>query len=219
MAWMLDVDRARADDERPGAGAVLRRHGAQQEHAVGADAGVRRLLADHGAVVRLRLQPRVHRGQRVLRRLRPAVPEGHVRLGEGRVRDGRDVLQGVVDARDRVRRVPGDVRGDHRVPDPRRASPSASSSRRCCCSWCSGSRSPTRRSRTWCGSGPARMRTRLPTSSTRPTPRPASSGSGARSTSRAARSCTSTPVSRAWSARTCSASASATARKRCRRTT
>ena len=64
----------------PGAGAVLRRHGAREEHAVGADAGVRRVLADHRAVVRLRLQPRVHRRQRVLRQLRPAVPQGHVRL-------------------------------------------------------------------------------------------------------------------------------------------
>ena len=80
VAWMLTSHRARAHDERPGAGAVLRRHGAREEHAVGADAGVRRVLADHGAVVRLRLQPRVHRGQRVLRRLRPAVPDGHVRL-------------------------------------------------------------------------------------------------------------------------------------------
>ena len=39
------------------------------------------------------------------------------------------------------------------------------------------------------------------------------------STSPAARSCTSTPVSRAWCARSCSASGSATARKRWRRTT
>ena len=39
--------------------------GAHQEHAVGADAGVRDLLADHRAVVRLRLQPRLHGGQRL----------------------------------------------------------------------------------------------------------------------------------------------------------
>ena len=89
-----DVHRARADDERAGAGAVLRRHGALEEHAVDADAGVRGVLAGHGAVVHLRLQPRVHRGQRVLRRLRPPVPEGHVRSGEGRVPDGRDLQQG-----------------------------------------------------------------------------------------------------------------------------
>ena len=44
--------------------------------------------------------------------------------------------------------------------------------------------------------------------------RPACSGSGARSTSRAARWCTSTPVSPAWWAPTWSASASASARKR-----
>ena len=101
----------------PGAGAVLRRHGAHEEHAVGADAGVRRVLADHGAVVRLRLQPRVHRGQRVLRRPRPAVPEGHVRLGQGRVRDGGDVLA-------RTRRSPSSCSSRSRRRSPR--SPCAS---------------------------------------------------------------------------------------------
>ena len=41
--------------------------------------------------------------------------QGHVRLAEGRVRDGGDVLEGRAAARARVRRVPGDVRGDHRA--------------------------------------------------------------------------------------------------------
>ena len=49
----LDARRARCwcimmTDPRPGA--VLRRHGAREEHAVGADAGVRHVLADVGAV-------------------------------------------------------------------------------------------------------------------------------------------------------------------------
>ena len=144
----------------PGAGAVLRRPGAREEHAVGADAGVRRVLADRRAVVHLRLQPRVHRGQRVLRRLRPAVPEGHVRLREGRVRDGaRPSARASSIPELRVRRVPGDLRGDHLLPDPRRLRRAHRSSPRCCSSWCCGSPSPTRRSRTWSGSGRARTPT------------------------------------------------------------
>ena len=67
--------------------------------------------------------------------------------------------KGVVDSRARVRRVPGDVRGDHLLPDPRRVRRAHEVLRGAACSWCSGSRSPTRRSRTWCGSGWARMRT------------------------------------------------------------
>ena len=120
MAWMLMSHRARHHDERAGPGAVLRRHGAREEHALGADAGVRGVLADDGAVVHLRLQPRVHRGQRVLRRLRSAVPQGRARRRQGRVRHGRDLQQGRRDSGDRVRRVPGDLRGDHLLPDPRR---------------------------------------------------------------------------------------------------
>ena len=50
-------------DDHPRPGAVLRRPGAQQEHAVGADAGDGHLLDDRRAVDRLRLQPGVHRGQ------------------------------------------------------------------------------------------------------------------------------------------------------------
>ncbi len=42
-----------------------------------ADAGVRRVLADHRAVVPLRLQFRVHRRQRILRRHEPRVPRRH----------------------------------------------------------------------------------------------------------------------------------------------
>jgi hypothetical protein len=63
------LDGVRADDERAGAGAFLWRNGAFEERALRADAGVRGVLADFGAVVRVRLQPRVHRGQRVLREL------------------------------------------------------------------------------------------------------------------------------------------------------
>ena len=88
VAWMLVCTAARHHDVDPRPGAVLRRPGAQQEHAVGADAGVRHLLDDRRAVVRLRLQPGVHRGQRLLRRLRPAVHEGPVRPRDRHLRDG-----------------------------------------------------------------------------------------------------------------------------------
>jgi len=53
------------------------------------------------------------------------------------------------------------------------------------------------RSLTWCGSGPARTPTRRPTLSTRRMQRPVFCGSGALWTLPAARSCISTPVSRA----------------------
>ncbi len=118
----VDADHhgARHHDERAGPGAVLRRHGALEERALDADAGVRGVLAGDGAVGGLRLQPRLHRGQRVLRRLRPAVPVGRARCRQGRVRDRRDLLQGRGDPGDRVRRVPGHLCGHHLLPDPRR---------------------------------------------------------------------------------------------------
>ena len=56
-------------------------------------------------------------GSAVLRRARPAVPVRHLH-DQGRrrvVRDGGDVQQGRRDPRVPLRRVPGDVRGDHRV--------------------------------------------------------------------------------------------------------
>jgi nitrogen regulatory protein P-II 2 len=44
-AWMMTSTAAGDPDDHPRPGAVLRRHGARQEHALGADAGLRRLLA------------------------------------------------------------------------------------------------------------------------------------------------------------------------------
>ena len=52
-----------------------------------------------------------------------------------------------------VRRVPGDLRGHHLLPDRRRLRRAHEVLARCCCSWCCGSPSPTCRSRTWCGTG------------------------------------------------------------------
>ncbi len=113
--------RARHHDVDPRPGAVLRRPGPQQEHAVGADAGVRHLLDDRRAVVHLRLQPGVHRGQRLHRRLRPALPEGHVRSGRRAPSRWRATFsKGVVHPRAAVRRLPGDLRGHHLLPDRRR---------------------------------------------------------------------------------------------------
>jgi hypothetical protein len=63
-----------AADVGPRAGALLRGTRAHQEHAVGAHAGVRGVLAGHRTVVHLRLLARVHAGQLGERRLQPAVP-------------------------------------------------------------------------------------------------------------------------------------------------
>ena len=72
-AWMIVATAAGDHDVDPRPGAVLRRPGPLEEHAVDPDAGVRDLLADRRAVGHLRLQRRVHRGQRVFRRLRPVL--------------------------------------------------------------------------------------------------------------------------------------------------
>ena len=107
------------DDPRPGA--VLRRPGALEEHAVGADAGVRGLRADQRAV-----------GRSTATRWRSpaATPffgglSQDVAVGrERRVRGGH-VQQGHLHPRAAVRRVPVHVRGHHLRPDRRRATPSA----------------------------------------------------------------------------------------------
>src|SRR5579862_7435716 len=56
------LDCARTVDVGTGAGALLRRTGAHEEHAVGAHAGLRRFLAGDGALVRLRLLACLHPG-------------------------------------------------------------------------------------------------------------------------------------------------------------
>ena len=75
-----DLDRAGADDERAGPGAVLRRLVRSKNMLSVLMQVFVTFSLIIGAVVHLRLQPRVHRGQRLLRRLRPAVPERHLRL-------------------------------------------------------------------------------------------------------------------------------------------
>jgi nitrogen regulatory protein PII len=71
--------------------------------------------------VRLRLQPGVHRGQRLHRRLRPAVPRrASVRQRGRQLRDGGHLQQGRLHPRDRVRRLPGHLRRHHLLPDRRR---------------------------------------------------------------------------------------------------
>ena len=83
-----------------------------------------------------------------------------VKDGVGLVRDGGDVQQGRRDSRVSLHRLPGDVRGDHRGAHRRRVRRADEVLARCCCSPCCGSRSPTCRSRTWCGSGPGRTASR-----------------------------------------------------------
>ena len=142
-----------------------------------------------------------------------------IKDGVGLVRDRGDVQQGRGDSRVSLRRVPGDVRGDHRRADRRRV--------RRADEVLGGAavrgavvhvRLPADRAHGLVlarpgrhqGRGDARVANRR---------RPAGCGRRARSTSPAAPSCTSTPASPAWSAPTWSASASATARIRWRRTT
>ena len=110
--------------------------------------------------VRLRLQPRVHRGQRLHRRLRPAVPEGPVRPGRPARSRWRPPSA-------RASYIPemlfvafqATFAGHHLLPDRRRLRRAHQVLARCCCSWCCGSPSAMRRSRTWSGSGWARTPT------------------------------------------------------------
>ena len=191
---------ARDHDVDPGPRAVLRRPRPLEEHAVDPDAGVRDLLADRRAVGDLRLQHRVHRGQRLLRRARSVVPERHLH-DQGRrriVRDGGDIQQGRRDSRVPVRRVPGDVRGNHGLPHRRRV--------RRAREVLGGAavrgavvhvRLPADRAHGLVLAGPGR-RSRTRRRSPPRARRAAGCGRRARSTSRAARSCTSTPASPAW---------------------
>ena len=83
---------ARHHDGGSGPRAVLRRHGQIEEHPVGLDADLRDVQLARRAVGDLRLQHRVHERQRLFRRLRSLVPEGHARCG-GQLHTGSDVQQ------------------------------------------------------------------------------------------------------------------------------
>ena len=56
-------------------------------------------------------------GQCLHRRIRPAVPEGHLRPGHRQRRQCRDLQQGRGDSRVRIRRLPGHFRRHHRGAD------------------------------------------------------------------------------------------------------
>ena len=83
--------RIRHPDDDPGPGAVLRRHGAHQEHAVDADAGVRRpsaLLSVLWVIYGYSIA--FTEGNALLRRLQSTVPERRdARLDGGHVQQGR----------------------------------------------------------------------------------------------------------------------------------
>ncbi len=114
IAWLLVCSALVIFMTLPGLGAVLRRPGAQQERAVGADAVPAGVLAGGGAVGAVRLQPGVHPGQCLHRRLGPLVrPRPH------RYLDGRDLHQGRGDPGTGVLRVPGRVRLHHLRADRR----------------------------------------------------------------------------------------------------
>ena len=70
-------DRPRADDDDPGPGAVLLRHGAQEERARHHGAEPRLHRAVLAAVVRGRLQPELRRRRALARHVRAGVPARH----------------------------------------------------------------------------------------------------------------------------------------------
>ena len=216
-----DLHRARADDERARARAVLRRHGALEEHAVGADAGVRRVLADHGAVVRLRLQPRVHRGQRVLRQLRPAVPEGHVRSAKGEFAMAATFSKGAPMPELVFVAFQATFAAITVLPDPRRVRRARRSSRRCWCSsvlWFTFAYMPDRAHGVVLG-GPGRVHGRERRRRDEREGRPASGRWGALDFAGGTVVHINAGIAGLVGAYRASASASATARKRWRRTT
>ena len=107
-----DLDRARPDDDDPGAGAVLRRHGPQDERAGDGDAELRDHLPRHRPMDGDRLQHRLHAGDPVFRRAQPVHAGRHGdRFGQ---RTGQD------DPRIGLHDVPDDVRDHHAGADLRR---------------------------------------------------------------------------------------------------
>ena len=116
--------RQRVDDRRdaagdhdvdPGPGAVLRRHRALEEHAVGADAGVRRVLADHRALGVYGYSIAFTEGNAFFGSLDRLFLRRHLLDAgrRGRVRHGGDVLQGHAD--------PGAHRSSRSRPPSRRS--------------------------------------------------------------------------------------------------
>ena len=98
-------------DDHPGPRAVLRRPGPLEEHAVGADAGVRGLRADHRAVGDLRLLGGLHRRLALLRRLVEDVPVGrHAGVGGGDVQQGRRTSPSCRSSPSRARSRPSPAR-------------------------------------------------------------------------------------------------------------
>ena len=198
VAWMLTSTALVLMMSVPALALFYGGHGALEEHAVGADAGVRRVLADHrccgASTATASRSPRATRYFGSFDRL---------------------FLKGTFDSSKGEFAMAATFSKNTPIPelvyvafqatfaaitvclDPGRLRRSASKFSavlavlgavvhvlvRC-------------RSRTWSGSGPARTRTRRPTSSTRRTRKAGFDlADGARSTSRAARSCTSTPAS------------------------
>ena len=112
-----DVDGPRAADDASRPGAVLRRHGAQEEPAVDHGAEFRHRLPGDRAVGGDRLQPGIHRGLAVdrrhlaLRARRPVLRQGWAGVGEP---------PGADHPRIRVHDVPAHVRHHHAGADHRR---------------------------------------------------------------------------------------------------
>ena len=99
---------ARHPDDDSRSRALLRGHGALEERALSADAGVRVLLHDRRSMGDLRILGRVQQRQRLLRRVLEDVP-----VGRERGRGSGDLLQGRRDPGARLRCVPAHLRGNH----------------------------------------------------------------------------------------------------------
>ena len=79
----FDLGRARFDDDHPWPRALLWRHGRQEERRRHRDDELRHHGAGHSDLLRPHLQPRVHRRQRIHRRLLSGLSPGNpLRLGE-----------------------------------------------------------------------------------------------------------------------------------------
>ena len=115
-AWMLTSTRARSVDDHSRPGAVLRRPGPLQEHALGADAGVLHGLHRHHHLGAVRLQPRLHR------RLRRFIGGFDKIFLQGITTDSQAATFSVgVDIPElHLRLLPDDLRGDHPGADRRR---------------------------------------------------------------------------------------------------
>ena len=154
----------------PGPGAVLRRPGPHQEHAVGADAGPRSITCIVMIVWALWGYSLAFTDGGGLNTYVGGFSKAFLQ-GVTTSTDGRDLLARRGHPGDRLRVLPDDLRGHHHRPGRRRLRRAHEVLGAVCCSPSCGSPSSTSRSPTWCGGGPDRSSPR-PIRLKRPLPAP-----------------------------------------------